>query len=103
MLELVEIKDQGQLQPFKKKKITLIEQNLSWITIMKQFFFLNETGNGKKTNRRYPHIKVVQKNSVMQFLNNKAMSCFSYISLYRSLVNNIYLSVLKRSLILHFN
>lgn len=80
MLELVEIKDQGQLQPFKKKKITLIEQNLSWITIMKQFFF-KRNRKWKKTNRRYPHIKVVQKNSVMPFLNNKAMSCFSYLSL----------------------
>lgn len=102
MLELVEIKDQGQLQPFKKKNNfnrtkSFLDNNYETI------FFLNETGNGKKTNRRYPHIKVVQKNSVMPFLNNKAMSFFSYISLYRSLVNNIYLSVLKRSLILHFN
>lgn len=71
---------------------------------MKQFFFFKRNRKWKKKpNRRYPHIKVVQKNSVMPFLNNKAMSCFSYISLYRSLVNNIYLSVLKRSLILHFN
>lgn len=67
MLELVEIKDQGQLQPFKKKKVTLIEQNLSWIKIMKQFFFFKRNRKWKKTNRRYPHIKVVQKISVMPF------------------------------------
>lgn len=66
---------------------------------MKQFFFKRN----RKWKKKLTHIKVVQNNSVMPFLNNKAMSCFSYISLYRSLVNNIYLSVLKRSLILHFN
>lgn len=47
---------------------------------MKQFFF-KRNRKWKKTNRRYPHIKVVQKNFVMPFLNNKAMSCFSYLSL----------------------
>lgn len=47
MLELVEIKDQGQLQPFKKKKNfnrtkSFLDKNYETI------FFLNETGNGKK-------------------------------------------------------
>lgn len=60
MLELVEIKDQGQLQPFKKKNNfnrtkSFLDNNYETIS------FLNETGNGKKLTEDIHILKLCKK------------------------------------------
>lgn len=59
MLELVEIKDQGQLQPFFKKNN--FNRTKSFLDNKETKVFLKMKQQMEKTNRRNPHIKVVRK------------------------------------------